>query len=360
MKKDWIFVWHSKTTNEWNSINRNMNSIVDLNHVIDNAPVPDDLRKEVKERGLQLMKGYSDHFDLCVPPHEFDIPPFIKAIPGVQEQVSTFRGQILESFEEETFRYVLEKNTACEYTKDHLIIKEHLYPQEILTDKNSKSINFDKIAKYLETHSWVALGSFFDMKREENMDKHNILSSAFFYTRDKDTHAIRNLSGGRHPKGTKFISCINYMIFKKLKDENIVLCYLNPTLMAVPSRLENLDGNHRVTSLTYNKDIREFLTKPKIRIGTRVGNNIFADGSTVKIELCGEAEYKYLYRRNPILPYKIHTNLNHDIKNDVITLDVKKHGYIVIDYDIETFTRFDFDRRKAASHKIEFMLFKDS
>lgn len=355
--KNWIFVWHPKSVLEWNNVNRNLNTVVDFEHFIDKH-IPS---KELQQKMLSYGQGYADSFDLCLAPNKFDIPKAIRDMsPLVDKTAEKLNGQILDTFEEETFKYVIEKNTTRDKSKGHYIIKEHLMPMELADKTSAKFIDLDKIAKYLEEHSWVALGSFFDMKRDENTDKLNILASSFFYTRDRDDHLIKNLSGGRHPKAERYVTCINYLVFKKLKDEDIIICYFNPNLITAPRRVEMIENDrHTVHAFYYSKDMHDFLIKPKIRNGVLANGNIFTKDDTLRIELYGDSEYKYLYRHTPKIPYKITTNLNYEVRHNVIHLDVDKTGYIVIEYDVETLTRYNVVRKNASMHRIEYTVFRE-
>jgi hypothetical protein len=354
--KNWIFVWHPKSVLEWNNVNRNLNTVVDFKEFIDQH-IPN---KDLQEKILSYGKGYADSFDLCIAPNKFDIPKAIRDMsPLVDKTADRLNGQILDTFEEETFKYVIEKNTTKDRSKGHYIIKEHLMPTQLADKTCAKFIDLDVIAKHLEKNLWVALGSFFDMRRDENKDKLNILSSSFLYTRSNEDHMIKNLSGGRHPKPDRYVTCINYLVFKKLKDEDIIVCYFNPNLISAPRRVEMIENErHTVHAFYYSKDIYDFLLKPRVRNGIVVNGNIFTKDDTLKIELHGDSEYKYLYRHTPKIPYKIHTNLDYEVRYNVAHIKVNGPGYFVIEYDIETFTKYNIVRKNAATYRIEYTVFK--
>lgn len=349
-KIDWVFVWENKRNASWDNASKNLNVVVDFERFLKNNNQKEHIENMVKQSGA------ADHLDISIPANRKHVPEIFKSIPLSQK----LDGQILDQFENESFKYVLQKHQESRYNQTHeLVIKEHLYPNIALDDTNCKTLDLDHINKLLEDNEWVGLGTFFD-KPQNEFDKLNAIASSVYFTRDKDTLKVKNLSRVKqfNPRAD-YLSCITYVIFKKLKDKNIIVGMLNPNLISLTHFVDVMTENHLVSTVSSFGDLGDYFLRPKIISGVEIGNKtIFSENGCVKIEMCGLSPYKYMHGRKPDFDYEIKTNLKYQIEDDVITVDVKKNGYLIVEYDVGNIFEYDFDKRKLERERVEFTLFK--
>lgn len=307
-------------------------------------------------KNLVLGAGIVDHLKISVPANQKHVPENMQNIPITKK----LDGQILDQFENESFKYVLQKHEESKYNKNHeLVIKEHLYPNVALDESNCKTIDLEQIDKLLDEHEWVGLGTFFD-KPESEFDKLNAISSSVYFTRDKDTLKVKNLSKIKQfNQRANYLSCITYVIFKKLKDDNIVVGMLNPNLISLTHFINISTEKHLVSSVSSFSDLGDYFLRPKILKGMQIGNDsIFSENGVVEIEMYGLCPYKYMHGRIPKFDYDIKTNLKYEIEGDVIKLHVKKNGYLIVEYDVGNMFEYNFDKREIEKERVEFALFK--
>jgi len=164
--KNWAFLWSSKRQPVWESTLYNLNIDVGSS-------------KTVTRFGGTFLPpvNISDAVKKTIDPY-----------------FSNHSGQILEQFENEAFKFVIEKNYTNQSPKEcPLIIKLHMFLDLGIDEYNCKPINLNKVEKYLEDNEWVALGFFINgndtLKYE---DRANTLSKSTWYTR-KDKCSIYDL-----------------------------------------------------------------------------------------------------------------------------------------------------------------------
>ena len=129
--KDWIFYWSSKRSPIWESATFNMN--VALDHPIEGG-IADGMYPHVHVDNIPVK--YHDVYDFSI-----------------------FNGSWLDQFEQEAFKFVVQYNNSAHNPQDHLVIKQHMYPDMSLNESNCKTINLDTLSDMLDKHSWVALGT---------------------------------------------------------------------------------------------------------------------------------------------------------------------------------------------------------
>ena len=345
---NWVFIWENSRPKKWENVNTNLNMVIDFEHFIDT-------HSGVSAKNMIQSVMKTDHLDYSVPANHESIPDQFKKIPVA----SKLDGHILDQFENESFKYVVQKHEQSQYNEnDELVLKEHLYPNVALNETNCKTLNLSRIENMLETHSWVALGTFFE-QLQKNFDKLNILADSVFYARDKDTNKILNLSRKKQPNPKlKHLPCVTYAVFKKLVDTDIIICVLNPNLVSYTHFNNMSTPKHTLSTISDINKVRDYFFKPKIISGVKIGeNNIFSNNGVVEIEMCGDCGYKYMHNNKPNFPYRINTNMEYTIKDDIITIDVSKNGYISIEYEFDSMLEYNFDRRKSKKTKIEYLLF---
>lgn len=350
-KLDWIFVWESSRNVPWDNASQNLNMVVDFEHFLDQINQKDEIG------GILRNLLPADHLNINIPANVKHVPKVFQNIPSSHK----LDGQILDQFENESFKYVLQKHQESRYNKNHeLVIKEHLYPNIALDETNCKTLDLDHINKLLDKNEWVGLGTFFE-KPQNEFDKLNAIASSVYFTRDKDTLKIKNLSRVKqfNPRAD-YLSCITYVIFKKLKDKNIIVGMLNPNLISLTHFINVTSENHLVSSVSSFDDLGDYFLRPKIISGIEIGDKtIFSENGIVEIEMCGMCPYKYMHGRKPKFDFNIKTNLKYEIDGDFIKVDVKKHGYLVIEYDVGNMFDYNFDKRKIERERVEFTLFKE-
>jgi len=347
-KTNWVIVWENKKSEQWQDVNKNMNSIIDFDNFLDTNDA-------TKMKQMFMNRTEKNHLDFSVPANIELTPEMLQSLPIAKK----LDGQLFDQFQNESYSYVLQKHVESKYKQnDELVIKEHLYPNIALNETNCKTLNLDHIKKLLEDNSWVGLGTLFEVAQNE-FDKLNILSSSVFLTRDKDTHKIVNLSKKRQPNPkAKYLSCVTYVVFKKLSDSNIILGILNPNLITL-THFTNLETEkHKVTTLSNIGSIEEYFLKPKIKKGVLVNENyLFPENGEIELELFGDSPYKYLYENTPRFPYTIKSNVEYEIDQDIVIIKPRKNGYFVIEFVIDSMMKYDFDKKNSKTNKLEYVIF---
>lgn len=280
-------------------------------------------------------------------------------------RLSKLRAPLLEQFESESFKYVIETNNSgmnleVGKSRGQLILKEHLTPNVSLTPENSRSIDLDEIYSYLETHSWVALGTPLS---NIAMTKQTLMAKSYYYTRGKDLNVI-NLSGDNQPlDGLNSIATVTYCVFKKTKNSDLVTCILNPHLVAVPNLdAQTFENKHFAFTLdAYDSTIEDYFLAPRIEgNGVHIVNKNIIFAST-QFTIHDYENGIHFIKHGEKIRFKrdIKTNLSLKVKEDYIMVDPTRHfGYISIEYDVDGMIN-RYDRvDKAGKHKIEFIVAK--
>lgn len=315
---DWLFLWSSRRPPIWEAVTQNMNNV--------------------------FWKNNNEFDDYIFSVNKNDIPEKFHT----HLDIDKFSGPILDQFENEAFKYVIEPNDGLsKYNRqDHLVLKQHMFPNMSLNETNCKTINLDRIYELVQKYEWVSLGVIFSNADEEKrLNKLNILATSVLYTRDKDTLQIINLDGGNQPDNNiNYLNCISYITFRQLKDKNIVMGVLNPHLVAL-THTENriLNEVHRLSSMdTHDTLIEDYLLKPEVYFGKVVGDTIFSINNSVIIKQFQDSLFWHRYGQLPNMPVDIDTNLNYEVVGNEIHINTdKKIGYISLIYDVGTMTISD-------------------
>jgi len=284
---------------------------------------------------------------------------------GNDDRLKKLRAPILDQFESESFKYVIDVNNSGmnvegNQSYGHLVLKEHLMPNVSLTAENSRVINLDEVYSYLENHSWVALGIPLSNIAITNQ---TLMAKSYYYTRDKDLNVI-NLSGDNQPlDGLNSIATVTYCVFKKTKNNDLVTCILNPHLVSIPNLdAEMIGEKHFVYTLdAYDSTIEDYFLAPRIEgngVHTINKNIIFASTQFVIHDY--ENGMHFIKHGEKIrFNREVKSNLSIKVKEDRIMVDPTRHfGYISIEYDVDgMINRYDHANR-AGKHKIEFIVAK--
>lgn len=281
------------------------------------------------------------------------------------DRIKKLKGPIIEQFEKEAFKYVIDTNNSgmnldLGGAPGQLILKEHMMLDVNLTPDNSRTIDLDEVYKHLEKHQWVSLGIPIS---NMVLNKQTLMAKSYYYTRDENFNII-NLSGDNHPfDGVPSIPTVTYCVFKKTKNPELVVCILNPHLVAMPNIDSNLyDSKHHVFSMdAYDATLEEYFLIPRIEgSGTYIvnKNTIFTTTQFVIHEYEGGT---YFAKFGDKLKFEreIKSNLTFQAKDGKITVDPTRHfGYITIEYNIDgMINRYD-RAAKAGKYKIEFIVAK--
>ena len=281
------------------------------------------------------------------------------------ERIHTLKAPILEQFESESFKYVIETNnsgmnTEVGESRGQLILKEYLTPSVSLNPENSRVINLDEVYGYLEKYSWVALGTPLS---NIAMNKKTLMAKSYYYARDDDFNVI-NLSGDNNPiDGLASIATVTYCVFKRTKNKELVICVLNPHLVSMPSIDSNVyDNSHHVFSMdAYDATVEEYFLVPRIEGSGAymVNRNTIFTTSQFTIHEYEGGTYFGKYGRAIKFDREIKTNLTIKVKDGKIHVDPTRHfGYITLEYNIDSIIN-RYDRTATAGkYKIEFIVAK--
>lgn len=281
------------------------------------------------------------------------------------DKIKRMTGPIIEQFEIEAFKYVIETNNSAMNLDlggepGQLILKEHMMLDINLTPDNSRTIDLNEVYAHLEKHAWVALGIPISNMA---LNKKTLMAKSYYYTRD-DNFNIINLSGDNHPiDGVPSIAAVTYCVFKKTKNSNLVTCILNPHLVAMPSIDSNVyEGKHHVFTLdAYDATLEEYFLVPRIEgSGTyTVNKNTIFTTTEFTIHEYEGGTYFSKFGDKIKFNREIKSNLTFKAKDGKIIVDPSRHfGYITIEYDVDGMIN-RYDRvAKAGKYKIEFIVAK--
>lgn len=288
----------------------------------------------------------------------------IPTIAG-DKRLQQLQGPIIQQFETESFKYVIETNNSGMNLEDggvsgHLILKEHMMLNISLTADNCRGIDLDEVYGHLENHSWVALGVPMSNVAINNK---TIMAKAYYYTRD-DNFDVINLSGDNQPiDGLRVIDTVTYCVFKRTKNSDLVMCVLNPHLVAMPSIDSNVyEGKHHVFTMdAYDATLEEYFLTPRIEgSGTyTVNKNTIFTTTEFTIHEYEAGTYFTKFGNKIKFNREIKSNLTFKAKDGKIIVDPSRHfGYITIEYDVDgMINRYD-SAAKAGKYKIEFIVAK--
>ena len=317
---DWVFIWASRRAYVWDNVTNNVNLAMNESYALPDRYFPAHIKN--------VVEVYQD------------------LVPNKDK----LNGQILDQFEAEAFKYIVETTPNNE-----LIIKENLNIKLLTNETNSRTINLDEVSSYLERYPWVALGVV--LSNIEISDK-TIVAKAFYYTRDQNTLQIINLSGDNQPHDHIHLPVITYAVFKRTQDPSVCLSVVNPNLISMTNIETAILGNHRVTTLNgFEEGVDSFFLKPAV-VGANVINNsiIFAENDFQIHEFIEGAFYQRLAKK-PNFPKTVSTNFNIDHSNNIMKVMINQAiGYISITYHIDGLINNYDDRRFAGKHKIDFLV----
>jgi len=319
---DWVFIWASRRAYIWDNITNNIN--------------------------LALNEKYA------IPERYF--PAHIKSVAESCQDIvpnkDTLRGQLLDQFEAESFKYVIESTHD-----DKLIIKENLQVKVLTNETNSRIINLDEVGGYLEKYKWVGLGVI--LSNIEISDK-TIVAKSFYYTRDPETLQIINLSGDNQPLEHTHLPVITYAVFKRTTDASVYIAVVNPNLISIPNIETATLGHHRVTTFNgFESGTDAFFLRPQI-VGARVinGTTIFAENDFEIHEFVDSGFYQRLAKK-PEFAKVVSSNFNIQHSNDVIKVMINQPiGFVSIEYNVDGLINNYDDRRVAGKHKIDFLVIR--
>lgn len=285
------------------------------------------------------------------------IPPRFAKLTESIRTLDNLKGQYLEQFEKEEFKYVISPFTN---DGEDLVIREYLSPEVTIDDTNSKVINLNTLYALLNKHEWVAVGML--LSNVEINDK-TILGKSYFYTRDENSQRLINLSASNSPLDHDTISGVTYAIFRKTKNSNIVICVLNPYLMTTRGlEVGVLNKRHRFSILnTQNSSIENFLLKPYIKNGILINENTIFAKDTIEFEEYGESIFRLNTGVIPKFNRKIITNFKYrDLDNSIEISLNKNMGYLRLEYDVGSIINNCNEVSKAGIHTIEYTIIKDA
>jgi hypothetical protein len=319
---DWIFMWASRRSYIWDNVTNNIN--------------------------LAMSEKYA------LPERYF--PAHIKNVVEVYQDLvpnkDTLRGQLLDQFEAESFKYVIESTHD-----DKLLIKENLQVKLLTNETNSRTIDLDEVGGYLEKYKWVGLGVV--LSNIEISDK-TIVAKAFYYTRDPETLQIINLSGENQPLEHTHLPVITYAVFKKTADPLVYITVVNPNLISIANIETAILGHHRVTTFNgYEYGADSFFFRSRV-VGARLINNttIFAENDFEIHEFIEGGFYQRLGKK-PEFPKVVSSNFNIQHSHDIIKVMINQPiGFISIEYDVDSMINNYDDRRTAGKHKIDFLVIR--
>ncbi len=280
---NWMFIWSSKRPPVWESTLQNMNVALSSSDYLEGAQT-------------------------WYPPVNY------KEIPGkyLKDSHKKLKGQLLDQFENEAFKFVIESNKS-EVNPDHaLIIKPHLYPDVGLNNTLCKTLDLDLIYSYFKNYQWVSLGLFFTgtPKYEERAIS---LAKSSLYGRNFDNKLV-DLETGIHYPEYDYLSCVTYINFRQLKDPNIIVATLNPHLVSVPHLEDGFSNKHVYMTLdTYDTSLKEYLIQPSFDNCKIVDNHIFVKKNTkFKINLYNHSLLNLKYDKKPKFPVDVNSPLQYE------------------------------------------------
>lgn len=334
---NWAFTWSSRRAPAWENCNDAMNLALGKEWIFGDYYLPVNSGRT----GSPLVDFVND------------------------ERIAQLKAPIIEQFESESFKYVIEDNRSGQNfdvgaRKGQLILKEHMTLSISLTEENSRVIDLDEVYSYLQEYDWVALGT--PMNNIE-ISKKTLMAKSFFYSRDKSFNIV-NLSGENQPDNlVKSIPTVTYCVFKKTRNGELISCIVNPHLVAVPHMDLKIYGDkHAVFALdSFDSTVEDYFLRPVISgSDTNVlnGNVIFTN---VQFELREYEAGLYFTRHKSYIPFPrtIKTNLGITTVGNVIQVNPTRHyGYISIEYDVDSMINSYGQVSKIGKHKIEYTVIR--
>jgi hypothetical protein len=330
---NWLFIWSSKRPPVWESTIQNMNQAVS---------------------STDYMKWNGNEW---VPPVNWkDIPTkFLKS-----EHKKRLNGQVIEQFENESFKFVIDRNITEIEKENPLIIKPHMYLEEGLNEGNCRTLNLDEIYKAFNNYQWVALGLFFGGGTIPHKERGIALAKSILYGRNAENKLV-NVVTGEKLTNTDILSAVTYVHFRMLKDNNFVICTVNPHLISVPLLGEGIvDNKHRFLTLdTYDSTMEEYLLKPQVHNAVVVKDTVFAkQHEPFDINLSDLSIMWLKFTEKPDFPVKVETNIPHKYNGNgsyTFTPD-KPYGYVKLKVDTGAMIDKYNDKNFAGITTIEYIV----
>ncbi len=332
---NWLFLWSSKRPPLWESVIENINTSVDS--------------------GIDIKHGGETYVS---PVNWKDIPEF--AVTDIHKE--KLLGQNINQFENEFFKFVIERNTSTIEPEKELVIKPHMWPNFGLRPDICKPFCLDEIYEHLKKYKWVSIGFFFDgtTKHVANDDKRALtLSQSIIYARDENNVVI-NVQTGEKLNNYKSLSCVTYVNFRLLSDDSFVICTVNPNLVAVPNlnKESSLNGRHVWTTLnTYNTSMYGYLLAPKFKC-TKVNDTLFTKlNSVLEISLYEDSLFYITSGEKPNFPIGIETNLQYTYDGNKFKFIVDKPmSYIKFRINTGSLNNKYFNKSNAGYEILEYLV----
>ena len=299
---NWLFLWSTVRPPIWEATTENLN------------------------QGLNSSEYMIGLKQKWVPPINW------KEIPGRllrEDHKKRLNGQMLNQFEGEEFKFVIEKNNSQVNPEDELVIKPHMFPTFALSHDKCKTLNLKKLKEYFKNYEWVALGFFFEDSSDlEYNERAYALSSAILYARN-GSNKIVNIETGEMLDNYDHLHCNTYVVFRLLSDENYVVATVNPHLVSVPFLHNEFIGNDTIITMnTFNTSFDKYMIEPAFENCNVVNNTIFAN-KNFNVNLYEDAWIYLRHSQIPNFPVKVETNLKYTSDKNKYTFEPKKGmGYI--------------------------------
>lgn len=266
-------------------------------------------------------------------------------------------GQVIDQFDREDFKYVLAHNKSNYNKEDELVLKVNLFPDLLLNEKNCKTISLSKIREILEEYEWVGVGHIFS--NVNHFDANEPIARANYYVRDTDTLKLKLIGADNQPEEHTNVSAITFAVFKKTKNDDIYMGFVNPNLVKYHNLLEESVGNNTIRVL--DNDIEENLLKPEISGGVVVGDAIYSeDKIEFKFKKEGIAAYDFRTDDNGILfPCELQTNMQYEWNESTLTVFINRdNGYVKFMFDVDSMINEYSSISKSGKHEISYKIFR--
>ena len=295
----WLISWSSKRPPAWESVMMNMNQALNSD-----------------------MTMTTGNLNWHVPVHVDEIPGHLR-----KPEHNTLRGQLLDQFENEAFKYVLAENNSGELNDHQLIIRDHLTEGKFIVPEGSRYINLDKVEKFLQNYEWVSLGYLLEDITVGYNNRSIPLSLSIYYTRDRDNNIINVETKEKICEFNK-IHVVTYANFRKLKDPGINVITLNPHLVSGSGDNGNVNGHMWASLDTYDSGFDDYLLDPKINNAILINKTIFAKDE-FSINLYEKSLMFLSTLELPDFPVELETNLKYSVKKNIYNFKLDKEvGYI--------------------------------
>lgn len=326
---DWLFIWSSKRPPLWEATTQNLNV-------------------EMSGRNFATAHGKKYY----IPVNVSDMPEHIK------HEFKHLKGQILDQFENEAFKFVVDANVSDYNPEDDIIIKPHMFLELGLNETNCKTFKLDTVYKHFKNYKWVALGLFFSGEHMDYKGRANSLAKSIFYGRNAQNKII-NLETGLELAEYQYLSVVTYLVFKQLHDTNIITVSMNPNLVAMPHQsLDVIKNKHRFVGLDmYDTGIYEHLLKPDVSGGVQIGDTIFAKGNSVSVNLYENGLRYIKHSQLPDFEVELDTNLKYKVENNRYIFEADRAiGYADFTINVGSILDKYLEVSKAGKTKLQYII----